>query len=98
MSLGETIRMARDRRQLTQNALAERVGVTSGFITKLEKDETLPGNELLLALASVLELDGGDLLELVDRARGERAGRRIRTRGAAIRKVLGVGGPGEPAS
>jgi transcriptional regulator with XRE-family HTH domain len=97
MSLGETIRKAREGHRLTQSALAERVGVTPGFITKLEKDEALPGSELLLALAGVLDLTSEDLLKLAEGARTERTGRRIRTRGAAIRQVLGVGGTQQSA-
>jgi transcriptional regulator with XRE-family HTH domain len=97
MSLGETIRKAREGHQLTQGALAERVGVTSGFITKVEKDEALPGSDLLLALAGVLDVTGEELLRLAEGARSERSSRRIRTRGAAIRQVLGVGGPKQPA-
>jgi transcriptional regulator with XRE-family HTH domain len=91
MSLGETIRKAREGHELTQNALAERVGVTPGFITKLEKDEALPGSDLLLALAGILDLRREDLLKLAETARTERSGRRIRTRGALVREVLGVG-------
>jgi transcriptional regulator with XRE-family HTH domain len=98
MSLGETIRKAREGHQLTQSALAQRVGVTPGFITKLEKGEALPGSELVLALAGVLDLGSGELLHLAESARSERSGRRIRTRGAAIRQVLGVGGPRPPGS
>jgi transcriptional regulator with XRE-family HTH domain len=97
MSLGETIRKAREGHRLTQSTLAERVGVTPGFITKLEKDETLPGAELVLALAGVLKLSRDDLLKLAENARSERSGRRIRTRGAAIRMVLGVPAPKESA-
>jgi transcriptional regulator with XRE-family HTH domain len=97
MSLGETIRKAREGHQLTQSALAGRVGVTPGFITKLEKDEALPGSDLLLALAGVLDLASEELLKLAENARSEQTGRRIRTRGAAIRQVLRVRGPKQPA-
>ena len=93
MSLGETIRKAREEHRLTQSALAGRVGVTPGFITKLEKDEALPGTELILALAGVLKLPREDLFKLAETARSERSGRRIRTRGAAFRMGLGVPAP-----
>src|SRR5260370_33307389 len=98
MSLGETIRKAREGHQLTQSALAQRVGVTPGFITKLEKDEALPGSELLLALAGVLDLTSEELLKLAESARRERSGRRIRPRGASIRDVLGENGPKDAVS
>jgi transcriptional regulator with XRE-family HTH domain len=98
MSLGDTIRKAREQHNLTQSALAERVGVTPGFITKVEKGEALPGAELLLALAGELNLARDELLNMADIVRGERAGQRIRTRGNAIRQVFGVGVPREAAS
>ena len=50
--------MACERRQLTEIRVAERVGVTSGFITKLEKDETLP-RRAVPVLAVALDLAGG---------------------------------------
>jgi transcriptional regulator with XRE-family HTH domain len=98
MSLGDTIRKAREQHNLTQSALAERVGVTPGFITKLEKGEALPGAERLLALAGVLELKADELLNMAAISGGERAGQRIRTRGSVIRQVYGVGVPRDAGS
>jgi transcriptional regulator with XRE-family HTH domain len=86
--LGDTIREARERLGWTQAALARQVGATPGFITKLEKNEALPGQELLLALANVLKLDAEPLRGLADRTRQGRAGQRVRTRGAAVRGVV----------
>src|SRR5262249_2400597 len=54
MTPGSLIRESRESHGLTQTQLAERVGVTPGFITKLEKNEALPGTELTLTLANLL--------------------------------------------
>jgi transcriptional regulator with XRE-family HTH domain len=98
MSLGETIRKAREEHGLTQFALASRVGVTASFITKVEKGEALPRAELLVALARVLDLPGHALLKMADATRVERAGERIRTRGGMFRQNFGVRGPSVPTS
>ncbi len=91
MTVGDQIREARERLGWTQSALAERVGVTPSYITKVEQDTALPGYELLLQLANVLVLDGERLLAQMERSRQERSGQRIRTRGAGVRNVYGVG-------
>jgi transcriptional regulator with XRE-family HTH domain len=88
MTFGSTIREARERLGWTQKALAERIGVTPGFITKLENDQALPSLDLVLALANALLVDRDTLLELCNRARQERAGQRIRTRGSAASAIL----------
>src|SRR5262249_39373162 len=98
MALGEQIRTARERLGSTQAYLAERVGVTPSYVTKLEKDEALPRYDLLVALANVLVLDSERLLALTERSRQERAGERIRTRGGMARGTFGIGaGAADPA-
>jgi transcriptional regulator with XRE-family HTH domain len=98
MTLGEQIREARDRLGWTQSVLAERVGVTPSYITKVEQNAALPSYELLLRLANVLVLDGERLLAQMERDRQERTGQRIRTRGATMRGVYGVGADREEPS
>jgi transcriptional regulator with XRE-family HTH domain len=98
MSLGETIRKAREEHRLTQSALASRVGVTASFITKVETGEALPRAELLVSLSGILDLPAHALLKMADATRVERAGERIRTRGGMFRQTVGVRTPRQPAS
>jgi transcriptional regulator with XRE-family HTH domain len=87
MTLGQRIREARERLGWTQVILAKRVGATASFITKLEKDQALPGQQLLQALAKELVIDGNALEELAERTRQDRAGERIFTRGHQANEI-----------
>jgi transcriptional regulator with XRE-family HTH domain len=98
MTLGETIRKAREQSDWTQARLAEAVGVTPSYITKLEKGEALPSYDRLLALARVLLLPSEQLLALMEHARGERAERRIYVRGIHVRGAYGVSGGNQPGA
>jgi transcriptional regulator with XRE-family HTH domain len=88
MKLLTIIRQAREKRGWTQKQLADAIGVTPSFITKLEAGQTLPGNDLCLAMADALGLSLDELLEEVENARAETSQHRIRTRGAAVRGAL----------
>jgi len=89
-TLGSVIRTGRERRGWNQAQLASRIGVTGSFIGKLEKDEALPSYDRLIALASVLGLDGSVLLALSEQRKEERAQARIRSRGNAARTAYGL--------
>ena len=64
--VGEQIALLRKAKNLTQNELGERLGVSFQAISKWERGETLPDTALLVDLARVLEttvdliLTGGD--------------------------------------
>jgi transcriptional regulator with XRE-family HTH domain len=88
MTLGEKVRAARERLKLTQEGLASQVGASPSFITRVERDQALPGDELLLALATVLVLDSGELKRLAEQAKRERQDVRVRTRGAAVGRPI----------
>jgi transcriptional regulator with XRE-family HTH domain len=94
MTAGSLIREARERLGWTQTQLAERVGVTPSFITKVEKDDSSPGPDVLLSLANLLQLDFQKLLALVHEFKQKRveSRQRVRTRGA-----FRLGHEGEPA-
>jgi transcriptional regulator with XRE-family HTH domain len=94
MTPGKLIRDARERLQWTQTELAERVGVTPGFITKLEKDEALPGADLTLTLANLLLIHPEPLLRLV----GELKHSRKASRRAQRARARGTLRPPEPAA
>lgn len=53
--VGEQIAMLRKSKNLTQNELGERLGITFQAVSKWERGETLPDISMLVDLANVLE-------------------------------------------
>lgn len=70
MTLGQNIQTARRAKGLSQEALAERIGVSRQALGKWEKDTALPGLDNLRALAETLDVSVDGLL---GRAAGENA-------------------------
>ena len=64
--LGETIKMLRLEKNLTQPQLAKRVGVSSGMISIWENNINEPKASYIKALAQVLEVSSDYLLGLTD--------------------------------
>ena len=62
MTLGEKIYEKRKARGLTQDALAEKLGVSPQAVSKWENDATCPDIALLPKLAKILETSVDDLL------------------------------------
>ena len=60
--LGRRIAQARRERGLTQEALAERVGVSQTSIVRIEKGHTSPSVPNLIAIADTLGLSLDDLV------------------------------------
>lgn len=63
MSVGSRIFQKRNHRKLTQNQLAEMVGVSFQAVSCWERDEYLPETDKLLAIAKALGVSAGYLLE-----------------------------------
>src|SRR5919106_3432743 len=82
------IKHARERKGWTQRQLASAIGVTPGFITKVESERALPSYERCVALAGVLDLSFDSLWAEVEKARVEAHQQSIYTRGAAVRGAL----------
>lgn len=57
VTVGERIRTARESRRITQDALADAVGVTPRTIRRWETGEVAPGTLARRALAGLLALD-----------------------------------------
>ncbi len=62
-TLGNRIRDARKRRDLTQRKLSAMIGVTGAFLSQVERDHAMPSVVTLQKLASVLEISIGSLME-----------------------------------
>lgn len=62
MTIGQTIKEKRTLKSLTQEALAEKLGVTGQAVSKWERDEAYPDITLLKPLAKELGISVGVLL------------------------------------
>lgn len=63
LAIGARIRQARLGQGLTISHVAEAAGLTKGFISRIERDETSPSVVTLLAICQVLSLPVGALFE-----------------------------------
>lgn len=61
--IGERLRKQRTRRALTQAELAERAGVTTATVARIERDEIEPRMTTLRKLAQGLEVDPAELVD-----------------------------------
>lgn len=60
--IGKVIRQARRDREWTQTELAQKVGVGTPYLSKIEQGKETPGEPLMRRLASALGLDGDELV------------------------------------
>lgn len=62
-AIGVRLRNHRRRQHMTIDQLAEASGLTKGFISRVERDQTSPSVATLVSLCSVLRVDVGDLFQ-----------------------------------
>ena len=55
--IGERIKRVRKSKQLTQDALAEKIGVSIGYVSQVERGITKISLDLLAAISAVLNCD-----------------------------------------
>ena len=71
MSFGERVKELRLQRKLTQQKVAEKIGVTVGYISKVEKERLqfgdYPSEKFIHKLAEALQCDEDELLLVTDR-------------------------------
>lgn len=60
-AIGDRLRAARQVQQLTIEQLASATGLSKGFISRVERDQTSPSVSTLVALCDVLNVPVGDL-------------------------------------
>lgn len=75
----KTIRMLRERRGITQRALAERIGVTDKAVSKWETGRGLPDASLVEPLAGALGVSVAELFSGEVRVNANRAGNMLRS-------------------
>ena len=66
-SIGSRLRQARTERGLSQEQLAERAGVSAGFVARIEQDRRRPGIATVFRLAAALGTEPSRLLDQRDR-------------------------------
>ena len=59
---GERIRVLRTARNLTQERLAGKADLTTGFVNSVEHGRKVPSLTTILKLARALEVDGAELM------------------------------------
>jgi transcriptional regulator with XRE-family HTH domain len=65
-TLGEYLRAERERVDMSQRQLANRVGIHNSYLARLENGETAnPAADLLQRIADVLEISSTDLLAFI---------------------------------
>ncbi|HYI09745.1 MAG TPA: helix-turn-helix transcriptional regulator [Thermoanaerobaculia bacterium] len=60
---GAAVRRLRERRGLTQEALAERSGITATYVGFVERGDSVPTLTVILQLATALKIRPGELLD-----------------------------------
>ena len=73
LAIGENIRNFRKKNDLTQEALADRLGVTYQSISRWENGTTYPDLELIPAIAEVLTVTVDELLGMPQIEKEKRA-------------------------
>lgn len=62
-SIGQIIKEGRERRNLTQEELAQKVRVGTQTIEKYESGEQIPSTQTILKLSTVLDIPAAELLD-----------------------------------
>lgn len=61
MTMGETINLFRKRKGLTQQELANRIGISAGTVLNYEKDKTVPDILILGVIMKELDIKSKDM-------------------------------------
>ena len=67
MSISARIKEARKRLSLTQEELADKIGITKGAIANYENGVSTPKIEILYSLMNILEIDANYLFDYIPR-------------------------------
>ena len=90
--IGRVIRRERQDRQLTIKELGEKAGLSEIYVGEIERGQKYPSAKVLESIASALDLDLADLLELMaDEIRGERQPEAVEAIGFTLPST-----PGQP--
>ena len=65
-AFGPVLRQLRAERKLTQEELAEKVGVVTSYISMMESGQKFPNLEMLFALAEALEVTASEIVTTME--------------------------------
>ena len=65
MNLGSLIRKHRKERRLTLKTVAEKAGISEGFLSQVENSTSSPSVETLISISNAIGVNAGDLLNRV---------------------------------
>jgi len=90
MDIGQAIKTLRTKRRVTQKDLAERSGVSQGFLSLIEKGEREPDFELIEKIAGALKIPPQLVLLLAcgRHSRGRRYARPLKRIASALDELL----------
>jgi transcriptional regulator with XRE-family HTH domain len=63
MNLGAVIRKERKKRELTLKVVAERAGISQGFLSQVENDVNSPSVDTLVKICGALGVDAGQVIQ-----------------------------------
>lgn len=61
-SIGKRIRKAREKRKMTQEAFAEKIGISETYVGMIERGERMPKLDIFIKMANILEVSADYLL------------------------------------
>ncbi len=67
MNIGTLLRKCRKERKLTLRAVAEKAGISEGFLSQVENNVNSPSVDTLMRICNVLEVNAGDLISQVNK-------------------------------
>lgn len=87
MTFGEWLKEQRKEHGLRQEHLAQKLGVTRVYLSRLENDHEQPSTELLRRALLLFNVTGGDFDGLFEQFRGEKTDRKFRDLEQRVRKL-----------
>lgn len=82
------LKSAREQKGWTQLKLSRELGLTQGFVNKIENGTAFPSYETCLTLENVFGVSAENLWSRVEKEKGAVRQNRFRTRGAAVRGAM----------
>lgn len=64
-NIGQKVKELREKRNYTQEYMAEQLGITQGSYSKIEQNKSNPPISRLLKIAAILEISTAEYIELV---------------------------------
>jgi len=61
---GQAMKRLREKRGMTQEALAHEAGITSSYAGQVERGQRVPSLTVILKVARALKVDAGELLSI----------------------------------